>query len=122
MARTKGAINKMTRDVKAAVEQAFKTVNGKNNAGLIKLSKEQPAIFYGLVAKCIPTAVAVDIKASIDLAGAMLASQEQLQTLQANNEIKTIEHLTPDTLSPDNVTPDKEIADKPQKTADPDFP
>ena len=118
MARTKGAINKMTRDVKAAVEQAFKTVNGKNNAGLIKLSKEQPAIFYGLVAKCIPTAVAVDIKASIDLAGAMLASQEQLQTLHANNELKTIEHVTRDTLSPNSEAPNKEITAKSLETKD----
>ena len=81
MARTKGSKNKMTIAVKDAIEHAFKKVNGKNNAGLIKLADEHPAIFYGLVSKCIPAAVSHELKVTIDLGLAIQQNEANLQRL-----------------------------------------
>tara|TARA_R110000822_G_scaffold257046_1_gene382715 strand:+ start:1241 stop:1558 length:318 start_codon:yes stop_codon:yes gene_type:complete len=99
MARTKGAQNKMTRDIKSAVEQAFKTINGKNNAGLIQLAKDEPKVFYSLVARCIPAAVAVSVTHQFDLGNAMIEAHENQQRL---NAMQTIEQIpeTPTTHKP----------------------
>ena len=95
--KTRGK-GKMTVAVKEAVENAFRAVNGKHNTGLIELSKSHPAVFYALVAKCIPTAVAVDVKHSIDLGNAMLEASQRLDDY--NNRTKTIEHVEPEILKP----------------------
>ena len=92
MARTKGAKNKMTIAIKDAVEHAFSTVN-RDGQYLVNLSKEHPQVFCALVSKCIPAAVAVDVKIhAIDLGNAMLEASQRLKDFNA----KTIEH-TPNT-------------------------
>ncbi len=96
MARTKGAQNKMTRDIKSAVEQAFKTVNGKNNAGLIKLASDEPKVFYSLVARCIPATVAVSVEHSFNLLAAMNEANNNAQRL--NDASNTID-VTPELLN-----------------------
>ena len=104
MARTKGAKNKMTIAIKDAVEHAFSTVN-RDGQYLVTLSKEHPQVFCALVSKCIPTAVAVDVKHHIDLGNAMLEASQRLKDFN----LKTIEH-TPNTneLTPivDAITDD----------------
>ena len=99
MARKHGDVNKMTRDIKSAVEQAFKTVNGKNNAGLVKLAKDEPKVFYALVARCIPAAVAVSVEHSFDLGSAMIAAHENQERLNAPVTIDAIPE-TPTTHKP----------------------
>lgn len=73
--------------IKERIEQAFKTVNGKRNEGLIKLAKDHPAIFYGLVAKCVPVAVAIDVSHHIDLGALMLEAERNLQRLASPTTI-----------------------------------
>jgi hypothetical protein len=114
MARTKGSQNKITIAVKDAVEQAFNTVN-RDGKYLVNLANDHPAVFCSLVSKCIPTAVAVDIKHSLDLGAAMLEASQRLQQFNS-----TIDHepislildtqqlatLEPDSLEPDSLEPD----------------
>ncbi len=96
----KGCPNKTTKAIKERIEQAFKHVNGKRNAGLIKLSKDHPAIFYGLVAKCVPTAVAIDVQHHIDLGALMLEAERNLQRLAA----PTIDVTPSQVVEPEPVT------------------
>ena len=93
--------------IKERIEQAFKTVNGKRNQGLIKLAKEHPAIFYGLVAKCIPQAVAIDVSHHIDLGALMLEAERNLQRLSQPNTID----VTPQVVEHDkaHVTVDQPV-------------
>ena len=82
MGSRKGRPNKLTQAVRDRVEQAFNTVNGPANAGLISLARTDPAIFYGLVAKCIPQAVAMNIHTTIvDLGSEMRLAAETLERL-----------------------------------------
>ena len=96
----KGKPNKLTAAVRDRVEQAFNTVNGPNNAGLIRLEKEHPAIFYGLVSKLIPTQASLSVSVvTLDLGAAMLEQQKTLERLNAPLDI------TPDTLTNSNANP-----------------
>lgn len=51
--RPKGATNKMTRTIKAAIEEAFKKVGGADY--LARMADEQPAAFMTLLGKVLPT-------------------------------------------------------------------
>tara|TARA_R110000868_G_scaffold4239_4_gene26912 strand:- start:266 stop:586 length:321 start_codon:yes stop_codon:yes gene_type:complete len=82
MARTKGSKNKITTSIKEAVNQAFKHVNGKDNAGLIKLARDEPKIFYTLVGRCIPPEqVSLAVTVAFDLGQAMLDAQQRKDQL-----------------------------------------
>ena len=83
MSRKKGTPNKITAEIKTAVESAFRQKNGKHNRYLLRLADENPAIFCALVAKCIPATVAVDVKVALDLGAAMLKNEQSLQRLNA---------------------------------------
>jgi hypothetical protein len=117
MARTKGSQNKITIAVKDAVEQAFNTVN-RDGKYLVNLANDHPAVFCSLVSKCIPTAVAVDIKHSLDLGAAMLEASQRLQqfnstidhepiSLEANTKkLATIEPDSMETKETIPISPD----------------
>tara|TARA_R100001530_G_scaffold79040_1_gene55159 strand:- start:22 stop:456 length:435 start_codon:yes stop_codon:yes gene_type:complete len=100
----KGIPNKLTKAVKDRVEQAFNKVNGPANAGLIQLAQDHPAIFYSLVAKCIPAAVAVSLDHHLDLGLAMRQGKERLNVID-NEPTQSI--VSPDTLAPDTLSPGK---------------
>jgi hypothetical protein len=51
--RTKGTPNKMTRTIKAAIEEAFVKVGGADY--LARMADEQPAAFMTLLGKVLPT-------------------------------------------------------------------
>lgn len=51
--RPKGATNKMTRTIKAAIEEAFGKVGGADY--LARMAEEQPAAFMTLLGKVLPT-------------------------------------------------------------------
>lgn len=94
MGSRKGRPNKLTQAVKDRIEQAFNHVNGKNNEGLIALAKEHPAIFYGMVAKLIPAAVAIDVKHTIvNLNDALVEANARAEQLE--NERRTLIDITP---------------------------
>lgn len=51
--RAKGTPNKMTRTIKAAIEEAFNTVGGADY--LATMAVQQPAAFMTLLGKVLPT-------------------------------------------------------------------
>lgn len=50
--RTKGSANRMTRDVKSAIEGAFHDAGGRNY--LATVAKDNPAVFCTLLGKILP--------------------------------------------------------------------
>lgn len=104
MPRRKGSQNKLTVLVKDAVENVFSTVN-EGGVYLTWLSKEHPAAFVSLVGKCIPQAVAIDVKHTFDLGAEMLAAQANLERLSSPDTPITIDHQ-PNTVQPTSVTCD----------------
>lgn len=81
--------------IKEAVEFAFNKVNGSDGAGLVKLADTHPAVFYALVSRCIPAAVAVSVSHSFDLGEAMQIAADNAKRLNALNTID----ITPDPLN-----------------------
>jgi len=75
MGRPKGSPNKVTADIKAEIDYAFRVVNGKRGAGLIALADKRPEIFWGLVAKTIPNQVAVSVAHSFNMGDMMARAQ-----------------------------------------------
>jgi hypothetical protein len=108
----KGKPNRLTAAVKDRIEQAFNSVNGKNNEGLIRLAQEHPAIFYGLVSKLVPVQATLALSVvTLDLGLAMQQSQanlEQLQTLQP----VTLENVLGTDDNPINEPPAKSLKTK----------
>jgi hypothetical protein len=88
----------MTVAIKDAVERAF-SIKNKDNEYLLTLADEHPAVFCSLVSKCIPTAVAVDIKHSLDLGAAMLEASQRLQQFNSTIDHEPIS-LMPNTQQP----------------------
>ena len=95
MGSRKGKPNRLTAAVKDRIEQAFNSVNGRNNEGLIKLAQDHPAIFYGLVAKLVPVQATLALSVvTLDLGLAMQQSQARLEQLEVigpviENEVGT---------------------------------
>lgn len=56
--RPRGSTNKITKNIKAAIEEAFEKAGGVDY--LVKLAKEDPKTFCSLVGKVIPTTIAGD--------------------------------------------------------------
>ncbi len=56
--RPKGSLNKVTRSVKEAIEEAFERRGGVD--ALLTWAAEEPSDFYALWAKLLPKNVAVD--------------------------------------------------------------
>ena len=91
--RPKGAKGKRTIAIAEAVENCFRAEN-KNGAYLKRLARlDNPALFVTLLAKCIPQAVALDIKVhEVDLGLAMREAQDRLNVL--HRKPVTLEHVT----------------------------
>ena len=112
MGRTKGSQNLMTRQIKEAVEHAFRSVNGKRNAGLIALAKNEPKVFYSLVARCIPATVAVDVQHHVvDLGKAMIVASETLAAInqQIQDKVQLID-ITPVKVTVNTSEPETPIS------------
>ena len=106
--RTRGR-GRMTTAIKDAVEHAFRK---KNEQGyLLWLADEHPSVFCSLIAKCIPTQLAVDVNHhALNLGIEMARASERLSRL---NAAPILEHISsPDTPSPD--TPDTSQPDTSQ--------
>ena len=102
--KTRGP-GKLKAAVKDRIEQAFISVNGRNNEGLIRLAQEHPAIFYGLVSKLVPVQATLALSVvTLDLGLAMQQSQARLEQLEViapviENEVGTEPDL-PETVKP----------------------
>ena len=59
--RPKGAVNKLTKTVKEAVQRAFDTLQKDKKANLIEWGKENPSDFYRIAAKLIPNTVEAEV-------------------------------------------------------------
>ena len=102
----KGIPNRLTSAVKDKVEQAFNSVNGKNNQGLKDLARDHPAIFYGMVSKLIPQQAAVDITHTVvDLNLAFDQANARIAQLESErlDMITVGSHDQTDILSGDKV-------------------
>lgn len=62
--RKKGVPNKITGDIRAAVQQAFDDAGGSEY--LTGLAKSHPQVFCSLVGKIIPTKIEGDLKVTLD--------------------------------------------------------
>lgn len=60
--RPKGAPNKLTRDLRATIEQAFHKAGGRDY--LVRVAKSRPDVFLALVGKIIPQETRVSLMAS----------------------------------------------------------
>ena len=60
MGRKKGSLNKTTKTVKDAITEAFERAGGADY--LVKLAKDDPRTFCGLVGKVIPLQVEGDLQ------------------------------------------------------------
>ena len=69
MARTKGAIGRMNRDMKECIELAFQKSGGVDY--LMKVAAEDHKTFCGLLARIVPASVAVSNSHKFDLGQAM---------------------------------------------------
>ena len=93
MGRTLGSKNKLTIQVKDRVEWAFDRVNGTDNAWLLKLAEENPAVFAGMVNRCIPTQAAVQVTHTlISLGDEMQAAAKRLNSVNAMRDARILEH------------------------------
>tara|TARA_R110002096_G_C14176542_1_gene686444 strand:- start:192 stop:503 length:312 start_codon:yes stop_codon:yes gene_type:complete len=75
MARTKGAIGRMNRDMKECIELAFQKSGGIDY--LMKVAAEDHKTFCGLLARIVPASVAVSISHKFDLGQAMIDAQQR---------------------------------------------
>lgn len=71
MGRPKGAVNKTTASVKAALEEAFNGMGGVPS--LMAWAEKEPAEFYKLWVKMLPTEVKADVSMTV-LASALDAA------------------------------------------------
>ena len=98
--RKKGQKNKLTKNIKEAVESAFIRVGGV--AYLETVARDDPRTFCALIAKIIPATVALDITHKIDLGLAMRESQQNLERLN-----QKIIDVTPAKPAKSLITKDK---------------
>jgi len=113
LSRQKGTQNRITVEVKQAVQNVFSIVN-KDNAYLLDLASNDKPLFVALLNKCIPQAVAIDIKHhALDLGLAIRQGKERLNIIDVTPDKvvdvipnQPIVKVEPDTAPPVTVAPD----------------
>ena len=89
MSRTKGSKNRLTIEVKDKIEAAFRIAAGDDNAGLLRLEKDHPAVFYGMVSKLIPQQATLAVTHTlIDLGDEMQKAANRLNDMRLANSIE----------------------------------
>lgn len=108
MSRPVGSKNRRPTETKDLIERAFRRVNGPDGDGLIALSREHPAIFWGLVAKILPSQAAVAVTHSVvSLGDAMEVASARLADMQARMTID-MEPIDVPLLAESMVMPDED--------------
>ena len=107
MARTKGAIGNLNRDMKEILFLAFERAGGVDY--LVKQSAEEPKAFMALLGRIVPTQVAVSISHEFNLLDAMNEANNNAQRL--NDASNTID-VTPGTPEPETPNDINAICNK----------
>lgn len=95
MARTKGAIGKLNRDMKEILHLAFERAGGVDY--LVKQADAEPKAFMALIGRLVPAAVAIDVNInSVSLLAAMETAQARLEPTKDTPLID----ITPETPKP----------------------
>lgn len=81
--RPRGSKNKVTQDLRLAVQQAFQNVGGI--AYLERLAVREPKVFAQLVGKCIPKEVHTTLDQRIDLA--VLIEDARQRVVEMSHEL-----------------------------------
>lgn len=79
LGRPKGAVNKSTKAVKEALQEAFEGIGG--SARLMEWANEQPTEFYKLWAKMLPA----EVKAEVTNIGDAPVGKIQIEVISANS-------------------------------------
>ena len=90
MARTKGAIGRLNKDMKDCIELAFDRAGGVDY--LLTVAKTDHKTFCALLARIVPASVAVSISHHFDLGDAMQIAANNAARLNAPDTPNTIEH------------------------------
>ncbi len=80
MGRKKGQVNKATRAVKEALQEAFENLGGV--PALVIWAKTDPTEFYKLWAKLLPT----EVKAKVETIGDIPVGKVQIEVINANTQ------------------------------------
>ncbi len=91
MARTKGAIGKLNRDMKDVIHLAFRRAGGVSY--LVRQAEAEPKAFMGLLAKIVPAEVRLDVAVALNLGHEMQIAADNLKRLNRHNDMKTIEAI-----------------------------
>jgi hypothetical protein len=79
MARTKGAIGKLNKDMKEVIHLAFHRAGGIDY--LVRQADENPKAFLSLLGRIVPNEVRLDVLVALDLGLAMAENQRNLERL-----------------------------------------
>ena len=89
MARTKGAIGKLNKDMKEVIHLAFQRAGGIDY--LVRQAEAEPKAFMGLLGKIVPAEVRLDVAVALNLGHEMKIASDNLARLNRHNEMRTIE-------------------------------
>jgi hypothetical protein len=81
MARTKGAIGKLNKDMKEVIHLAFERAGGVDY--LVRQADANPKAFLSLIGRIVPNEVRLDVLVALDLGSAMLENEKNLQRLNS---------------------------------------
>ena len=102
--RPLGSKGKLPTDVKQALLEAFRRLNGGDPAGwFLELSEKNPKVFASLLARCIPQEVTATVSVNANLENILVAGRSRVLE---NKTTETIEHA-PAEQHPDNLLPRK---------------
>ena len=97
MARKKGDVNKITKDMKEILHLAFERAGGVDY--LVKQSKEEPKAFMALLGRIVPAQVSLDISVSLDLGKALEDAEKNRARLNALHTIDVTPEPVPSAKS-----------------------
>lgn len=105
----KGSQKKLTLSVKQAIMTAYEKAGGTDY--LLKVAKENPPVFCGLLAKVVPAEIQADIRTShsIDLGQAMADADARLSL---NHDAAPLAPFQENPHAYIDVTPAKVVADE----------
>ena len=105
MARTKGAIGKLNKDMKEVIHLAFERAGGVDY--LVRQADANPKAFLSLIGRIVPNEVRLDVLVALDLGSAMLENERNLQRLNS----VTIDAIpeTPNDVTKPLITKDNKV-------------
>ena len=87
--RPKGVPNKLTRDLRATIEQAFHKAGGRDY--LVRVAKSRPDVFLALVGKIIPQETRVSLMASYQAMPIPVEARDALPAIASETHQDTLD-------------------------------